>query len=334
MTYMQQPVPLPAEDMLFAAAALGCRAPSIANSQPWRWRIRGDTLELRADRTRQLSVSDPDGQLMMVSCGAALHHASVALAVLGGEATLERTAEPADPDLIGRFRLVGRREVTAEDMRLHHALRTRHTDRRPFQGVGPLPDEVIVGLQKVAEPFGVSVYAFAPADVGFLALAARASAMIERRDAAYQEEMAAWTTQRDQSAGEGVPSTAAVPQVARAVPVRDYAPGGTPELRPGPGGDEFTAYLAFVTEQDSPQDWLRTGGAASAVLLEATAAGLASSVMSDVIEVPGARALLRSLIATGNPQLLVRVGDNAGAAPPTQLRGHRGGTDQLGLADD
>jgi hypothetical protein len=44
-----------------AVAALG--APSILNTQPWRWRIGGDVAELRADRDRQVQSIDPDGRL-------------------------------------------------------------------------------------------------------------------------------------------------------------------------------------------------------------------------------------------------------------------------------
>src|SRR5690242_14779784 len=106
---------LPTQDLLYEAATLACRAPSVANSQPWRWRIHRDTLELRVDPLRQLAITDPDGQMMVVSCGAALHHAAVALAALGVEAELEHIVDPADPYLLGRFRAVGSHDVATQD---------------------------------------------------------------------------------------------------------------------------------------------------------------------------------------------------------------------------
>lgn len=309
-----QPASLSAEDMLYEAACVACRAPSIANSQPWGWRIRDDTLELRADRSRQLIVADPEGRLMIISCGAALHHATVVLAVLGAAADVERPDNPAEPDLLARLTLAGTHAVTAEDMRMHHALRTRHTDRRPFLGTRSLPDEVVDLLGQAAERFEVSARVFDAAGVGFLALAARSAATIEQRNADYQEEIATWTTRRDPATRDGVPPTAAVAQVQRAVPVRDFAPGGTPGLAPGLGDDRYTTYLALATARDTPADWLRTGEAISAVLLTATTTGLASSIMSDVVEVPGARALLRGVVApAGYPQLTVRLGVNESA---------------------
>ncbi len=57
------------------AAINAAQAPSIFNTQPWRWQIGPARLALHADRTRQLRIADPEGRLLAISCGAALHHA-------------------------------------------------------------------------------------------------------------------------------------------------------------------------------------------------------------------------------------------------------------------
>jgi hypothetical protein len=319
---MSQPAALASEDILYEAACVACRAPSIANSQPWLWRIHGDTLELRADYSRQLTVADPHGQLLIMSCGAILHHATVVLAVLGVAVEVERLADANDPDLLARVTLTGPHEITADDMRMHHALRTRRTDRRPFRGTRPLPDTVIKLLQRAAEPFGVGLQVFDPAGVGLLAQAARHAATIADRDPARVAELVAWTTGRDPASRSGVPPTVAVRQVPRAVPVRNFAPGGTPEADPGPGDDRYTTYTTLSTMTDHRQDWIRAGEAASAVLLTATTLGVATSLSSEVVEVPGARALLHSIIApAGFPQLVMRLGVNeSGAVLPMTPR--------------
>lgn len=318
-----EPMSLSAHDLLRETACVACHAPSISNSQPWLWRISDDVLELRCDPTRQLHVADPHGQLMIISCGALLHHATVVCAVLGNSVAVERVDDPTDPVLLARLRLTGPRPVTAEDMRMHHALRQRHTDRRPFRGAGPLPTSVIDLLHEAAAPFGVSTHVFDPQQVGFLALAAREADRIHAKSGAYRDEMAAWTTYRNPAGRDGVPPTAAVAQVPRTVPVRNFAPDSQPLLETGPGDDRYTTYFAFATGTDSRTDWLRTGEAVSAVLLTATTLGIASSILSEVVEVPGARALLHGLVAPGGfPQLTVRLGLNASGPelPPTPRR--------------
>jgi hypothetical protein len=51
---------------------LAGRTPSIHNTQPWRYRITGESVELYADPSRRLEVVDPDEREMLIRRGAAL----------------------------------------------------------------------------------------------------------------------------------------------------------------------------------------------------------------------------------------------------------------------
>ena len=44
------------------AVRLACRAPSLHNSQPWRWVAETSTLHLFADFTRVMNAADPEGR--------------------------------------------------------------------------------------------------------------------------------------------------------------------------------------------------------------------------------------------------------------------------------
>ena len=47
-----------------------CSAPSVHNTQPWSWRVPdATTIELYADRNRQLQATDPRGRDLAISCG-------------------------------------------------------------------------------------------------------------------------------------------------------------------------------------------------------------------------------------------------------------------------
>ena len=67
---------VPSDVLAGAATAAARHAPSILNTQPWRWRVSPGRLELFAEPRRHLAVTDPDGRLLLLSCGAVLHHAS------------------------------------------------------------------------------------------------------------------------------------------------------------------------------------------------------------------------------------------------------------------
>jgi hypothetical protein len=148
---------------LARAAAAAARAPSVAVGQPWRWRITGDVAELRADRTGQPDVGDPDGRLATISCGEALHHARTALAGLGVTVDVARLPEPSDLDLLARLRVTGTGDAQPDAVRRHRAIALRHTDRHT------VPDEPVLTralhlLSTAAECEGAHLRVLYPSD--------------------------------------------------------------------------------------------------------------------------------------------------------------------------
>ena len=107
-------------------------APSLHNTQPWRWRVDDATLELYADPIRQLTVSDPGGRLMVLSCGAALHHARIALAAQGLPVVVERLAGLYRPRLLARLTVSDHSTANPGATRLLQTIPIRHADRWPM----------------------------------------------------------------------------------------------------------------------------------------------------------------------------------------------------------
>lgn len=83
-----------------AAVDAACQAPSLHHSQPGRFRVRGDTVEVRTDPTRSLSATDPSGWAARVGGGAALCNLRLAVAVQGFAPAVRRCPDRADPDLL------------------------------------------------------------------------------------------------------------------------------------------------------------------------------------------------------------------------------------------
>ncbi|HET9516114.1 MAG TPA: nitroreductase, partial [Actinoplanes sp.] len=133
---------------LYEAARQSLHAPSVFNTQPWRWRVVGETLQLLPEPERRLPVIDPDGRLMMLSCGAALHHARIALAAAGWRTEVYRDADGTGP--IATIHPVGRADPDQWAQRLSAAITQRRTDRRSF-GERQVPPEILDGLRSVVE---------------------------------------------------------------------------------------------------------------------------------------------------------------------------------------
>jgi hypothetical protein len=197
---------------------------------------------LWAERRRQVSSIDPEGRLLVLSCGAALHHARVTLDADGFGHRIARTPAPDEPDHLativtefsaGSSGYANRRHAAPDAVRMFRAMSTRRIDRRPFADL-PVSEASLDRLTAAAEAHGARL-GFSPADTD------------------------------DGYVRSGVLSTAG----------------------------------------DCVSDWLAAGEAYSAVLLTATADGLA-------VHLPD---LSRSA-DTGYPALVVRIGRYASLARP------------------
>ena len=115
------------------AAALAGYAPSIHNTQPWRWRVSENALDLFAVHSRQLAITDPDGRLAILSCGAALHHVRTALAAEGIGFDVTRLPDPTQPGLLARISLAERTRVIGASV--HQAIKQLSTGTDRFSWV-------------------------------------------------------------------------------------------------------------------------------------------------------------------------------------------------------
>ena len=133
---------LPSQTTIATALSAAGRAPSVANSQPWLWRLTRGGLELFADRSRRLVLSDPDARSLLISCGATLHHMKVAMAAEGWASHVERLPDDRDPSLLAAVRFALRRPTEYELM-LASAIAHRTSDRRPMSSWPVAPDQIL-----------------------------------------------------------------------------------------------------------------------------------------------------------------------------------------------
>ena len=120
--------------LLITAAA---RAPSVHNTQPWRFRVSPDTVELWTDPRRKLRA-DPSGREMLISCGAALFGLRLAVRSLGYQPVVDLLPDPGRFRLLARVSLGAAKPMTVAEREMVRALPHRHTHRGAF-GSGRLP---------------------------------------------------------------------------------------------------------------------------------------------------------------------------------------------------
>jgi hypothetical protein len=121
---------MPDRTVIVDAVTLACRAPSLHNSQPWRWKIDDVTaLHLFADRKRLVSGTDSSAREMILSCGAVLDHLRVAIAA--ADTTVDRFPDPTQPDHLAAVECRPLPIVGGTQRARAEAMHRRRTDRLP-----------------------------------------------------------------------------------------------------------------------------------------------------------------------------------------------------------
>jgi nitroreductase len=318
-TVVQEPEHLEA---LRSAAIRATLAPSVHNTQPWQLVIADDALEISANRSRQLSVLDPAGRELLISCGCALFNARVALAGTGFEAVVERFPDPQRPDLVARLTVNGSKRATLPLATLDVVIDARHTSRRRF-AAEEVPPDVVKVLVNAAKAEGGCLMPLTRLEHR-LAVASwtQVADRLQNADLAYRSELRSWTTD-DPTRRDGV-ATSAIPHIDADshddLPLRDFDTQGKGQLPAETGSGLSQCLFLLGTVDDDPAAWLRAGEALEHVLLELTRRGYAASPLTQVMEMWHTRAALRSeLSLTSYPHLILRVG-RAPASPASRRR--------------
>ena len=241
-----------------AAVELGSHAPSLHNSQPWRWRLDGRSLLLQADLRRWLPATDADGRDLVVSCGAALHHTRVALAASGVHAAVHRIPDPQRPDDLAALELAPRSPADG-DVELAATILRRRTDRRRFS-TWAVPESMQATLVQRASEQGALFRVITGRARRALTSTLRDAAAVQDDTPAYQTETAVWSGV--ESADDGIPAANLLATPPDPAHGRRFTPG---RIQQEPSGEPDGALLAVIgTASDDTMSQLRAGEALSA----------------------------------------------------------------------
>lgn len=309
-------------ELIVDALQVACRAPSLHNTQPWRWVLTDHRVELFADPSRHAHSADSSGRQAMMSCGAVLHHFRVAMAAAGWRTSVQRFPDPDNPLHLATVGFSPSPSVSEDQKRYADAILARRTDRLPLAE----PPDVEHLLSRLTDDHGGAVRFDIVAD-DLRSTLAEASALTDTArlfDSDYHDELDWWT--EPFTADDGIPVSALIsaPESDRVAIGRSFPVSGQPERRSDLGEDR-SRILVVSSVDDSRESVLRCGEALSAALLEATVAGFATCTLTHITELPSGREVVAALIdGQAIPQALIRVGlaPMLEAAPPPTPRRH------------
>lgn len=315
-----------------AVVEAATRAPSVHNTQPWRFAARpAGVVEVWTDPNRNLDTLDPHGRERVLSCGAAVLTARVAAAGLGAACRVTTLPDPAQPEHLADLLLDPARTPEVADRELAPSVDVRRTQRGAFEESAPVTPAELARLGDAVRAEGCWLRVVSsPDDAAAVAVLLARADDVQAADPAYREELARWTG-RDDASPDGVPAgaaTDAAPQErGSSYRLRDFdatrEPAG-PRWAGLPPRPEHPTVVVLGTADDDPSAWLAAGQALGRLLLTATRLGLAASPMTQVLEVEDTRVRLgHELGLLGHPQVVLRLGHPVPGDAPRARSGRR-----------
>jgi nitroreductase len=308
-------MPVAAEEITKYLVAAAVWAPSVHNTQPWRFTAGGRQIRLFADAGRQLMVADPDGREMMISCGAALFTARLALRSLGYIPQASVLPDPGRPLLVAQVSWGRREECTEFEQALFGQVRQRRTHRGGFDLV-PLPPRLLAALRQGAARHGAMLRIVADdRRRAVLAAAVETGERAQRLDSERVRELARWAPPPGRARTDGVPPTSYPARAEHTdpdFPGRDFAHGhgwGLPPLSTAPWPRSAGVAALLTTARDRRVDWINAGQALQRILLTASTYGVAAALHTQPLELSWLREPIRAQLSDGAyPQLVLRFG--------------------------
>ncbi len=302
-------------------------APSTHNTQPWKFAVSREGIEVYGDYARRMPVVDPGNREMLMSIGAAVFNLRVAAAHFGVQCHVEYnlSGDSERPLAFARLEpsLSHSGEAAGYDS-LFPFLTMRHTTRAPFL-LTRIPASILERLNAAGARSRASLRI--STDGALNSKIADLVAEAERAQLADQEfrkDLAGWIRPEGSEHEDGVtagalglegPASKLAPYIARTLDLSKVRAAQDKNLCID------APALAVILGEDSVPHWLDAGEMLEHLLLMVVREGMHFSYFNLPIHVPEFRARIRGLLGSSSwPQLLLRLGYCLAMPPRTPRR--------------
>jgi hypothetical protein len=290
-------------------------APSVLNTQPWRFAIHGDRIDVHADLERWLKVADPEQRDLHISLGCAIENLLLAAEHFGFRHEVRYFPDPNRPDLVAWVWFDGAgRTPQCPTSSMFRMIPVRHTNHREYD-CRPIPGEVLSPLWECAseEDVHLGLTGEAEARRGVEDLMVRADA-VQFADPAFREELTLWINKG------GFGESWLIGKLGRLALMHMTAPPA------GASGDVALLMSAPVlgtisTQENTPLSQVLTGRVFERVALLAASFGVWCQPLSQIVQVPFLCREAGAMLEQGGRslQMVFRMG----FAPPERHRAPR-----------
>jgi hypothetical protein len=279
------------------------------NTQPWKFAIKDEAIEIHPDYTRRLPVVDPDDREMWISLGCALENLLVAARAAGYH---PEVAYPDEADYLH----VHLTADTPQAGALFDAIPLRQNTRSEYDGL-PVKTADLDRMRAVPLEPGVALsFVTDPGDLEMVLEYVNLGNLSQYADNAFVRELIDWLRFNKREAlaaldglftrctgNPEVPGWLGRMFVAGMKP-QSQADSDARKLRTSPGA------VVVTSELDDKAAWVRTGQVYERLALTMTSLNVKSAFLNQPIEVAALRSQFQAALGLGAalPQLLLRFG--------------------------
>lgn len=279
------------------------------NTQPWKFAIKDNAIEIHPDYSRRLPVVDPKDRELWISLGCALENLLIA-ANSSGYSTEVTYPDRAD------FIHVRLTADTPQGSPLFDAIPLRQNTRSAYDG-RLIKNEDLDQLQSLQLEPGVALqFATSPTVMETILEYVNLGNLAQYADTAFVDELIEWLRFNKKEALSSLDGLYSLcsgnPQVPRFIG-KMFVAGTKPQQQAEADAAKFrTSPVAVVvaSESDDKVSWVRTGQVYERLALMMTSLNIKSAFLNQPIEVSTLRGQFQSATGLGSslPQLLVRLG--------------------------
>jgi len=289
------------------------------NTQPWKFAIQKDGIEIHPDYTRSLPVVDPNHRELWISLGCALENLLVAARTIG------YAAEVTYPEATESIQIRLAKDAP-QSSQLFDAIELRQNTRSEYDGQSILVRDLDAVHALPLEPGVALHYMLNPVELETLLDYVNQGNLRQYADPAFVNELIAWLRFNKKEAVKSLDGlfsrTSGNPEVPGWLG-RMFMANTKPQQQADIDAKKLRSSAAAVVITSTTDDkvaWVRTGQVYERLALKLTALNIKSAFLNQPIEVADLRSAFQRELRLGasSPQLLVRFG--YAAAMPRSLR--------------
>ena len=278
------------------------------NTQPWKFAVKDDEIEIHPDYSRHLPAVDPDNRELWISLGCALENLMLTARAVG---YFPEVTYPDDSDFI-HIRLSA---DTPKSSPLFDAIPIRQNTRSEYDGQA-IKNADLDQVQAVSlEPSVTLNFAVNSTDFETVVEYVNQGNLKQYADQAYVDELINWLRFNKKEALASLDGLYTICSGNPSLPGwlgRMFVAGTKPEQQADSDAAKLQSSAgAFVlaSESDDKTSWVRTGQVYERLALQMTSLNIKSAFLNQPIEVAELRSQFqRALGMDALPQLLVRYG--------------------------